>query len=559
MNVNRWTDRLRPDMSVKMKYLAVICISVSILIIGFFILLYLLKGNIYVLLLSTLLTAVISGITIVLINKTVLKIKQLENKYIELEKSYQDLEFKRKRLDLVMDGSSEGFWDWNIASGETFYSNHWYKMLGYDPCETKVDFNVIAQTIHPDDLPDVMKTIQNNSTGDLEYYDREDRFLTKNGQLKWFLIHGKIVEYSPDGKPVRMAGIVKDISEKKKHEEEILYLGFHDKLTGLYNRAYFEMELKNCLATDQPLSILMGDVNGLKIANDVFGHEEGDRLLKVVAEILTNACRENDIVARYGGDEFAIILKDSNEEILSNVLKNIENACNKYEKSIIKPSISVGTVTRSAKLHNAAQLLKSVEEKMYRNKFLVDRSTHSSIFNSLRQALAEKDFGSEEHSQRLSESCVKIGQSIGLKNDELDQLALLGILHDIGKVAISDEILLKPGRLDEREWEIMKQHSEIGYRIAKASIDLSHIADAILSHHERYDGNGYPQGLKGDEIPVIARIIAIVDSFDAMTHKRAYRETMSEESAVNELKRCSGTQFDPQILEVFLSSTLADT
>lgn len=541
-------------MGIRMKYLMTIFISVVILITGILILMYLTKSYVYLFMLSTLSIVILFTVAISLLIKLQKKINNLENKNKELESSYLDLEFKKKRLDLVMEGSSEGFWDWNIASGETFYSNHWYKMLGYDPSETKVDFNFITQAIHPDDLPNVLETVLYNSAGELDYYDREDRFLTKGGKLKWFLIHGKIVEYSPDGKPLRMCGIVKDISERKICEEESIYLSYHDKLTGLYNRAYFERELKKCLSADQPLSILMGDINGLKIANDVFGHEEGDRLLKVVAEILTNSCRAEDIIARYGGDEFTIILKDSDEDAMVNILTNIENACNKYEKSIIKPSISFGAVTSSSQSQNPAQLLKSAEEKMYRNKLFADRSAHSSIIDSLKQTLAEKDFDTEDHAQRLTEICLNIGRSLGLSDDGLNQLALLGILHDIGKVAISDEILLKPGRLNEKEWEVMKQHSEIGYRIAKISPDLSHLADAILAHHERYDGKGYPQGLKGDEIPVISRILAIADSFDAMTHKRSYREAMSGESAIRELKRCSGTQFDPQILDIFQSS-----
>ena len=539
-------------MGIRMKYWMIICISAFILITGMLILTYLLKTYVYLFLLSILFIAVLFSAVAAISLELQKKINNLENRYHNLENLYLDLEFQKKRLDLVMEGSSEGFWDWNIATGETFYSTHWYKMLGYNQSEIKVDFDFITQAIHPDDLPNVLETVQNNSAGELEYYDREDRFLTKDGKLKWFLIHGKIMEYTPDGKPLRMCGIVKDISERKVHEEEIIYLSFHDKLTGLYNRAYFEKEVKKCISEDQPLSILLGDVNGLKTANDIFGHDEGDRLLRIVAEILTNSCREQDIIARYGGDEFAIILKDSGTEDLRNVLANIENACNKFEKSIIKPSISFGSVTRSSQLQSPAQLLKSVEEKMYRNKLMADRSTHNSIINSLKQALAVKNFDAEEQAHRLTDLCLRIGRSLGLKNKELEQLALLGVLHNIGKVAISDEILMKPGRLDEKEWKIMRQHSEIGYRIAKVSPDLSSIADAILAHHERFDGKGYPQGLKGDEIPVISRILAVVDSFDAMTHKRPYREAMPEDSAIQELIRCTGSQFDPQIMNIFL-------
>jgi diguanylate cyclase (GGDEF)-like protein/PAS domain S-box-containing protein len=426
-------------------------------------------------------------------------------------------------------------------------------MLGYDPVEAKVDFNFITQTLHPDDLPDVLEAIQSNTEGQTEYYDREDRFLTKSGKIKWLLIRGKIVEYTPDDKPARMSGIVKDISEKKLHEEEIKYLSYHDTLTGLYNRAYFEKELKKYLKMDNAISVIMGDVNGLKIVNDAFGHEKGDQLLKHVAGILTVSCRRNDLIARFGGDEFAIILRGANEKTVSDVIGRIETECGKCEGSIIKPSIAIGTATVINPSRDASLLMKTAEENMYRNKLLVDKSAHSAIINSLKQALAEKDIETEEHAVRLSEQGLEIGRKMGLKNDELDQLALLAILHDIGKVAISDNILLKPGKLDTEEWEIMKQHPAIGYRIAKASPDLSHIAEAILSHHERYDGTGYPQGLKGENIPIISRIISVVDSFDAMTHKRPYKEAMPGEIALEELKRCSGSQFDPYVVSIFFS------
>lgn len=540
-------------MSRKANHFTIRCIVASVLMVVILLYLYFIKVHLLLLLFSALSIVCFTAALIILHNRSDVESKKLRKEIEELKTSNEDLLFEKSRLDLVMEGSSEGFWDWNIATGENFYSNHWYKILGYDPGETKVDFNIITQTIHPDDLPDVLEAIQNNTEGQAEYYDREDRFLTKDGKLKWLLIRGKIVEYTPDGKPARMTGIVKDISEKKLHEEEIKYLSYHDTLTGLYNRAYFERELKRYLKTDKIISIIMGDVNGLKIANDAFGHEKGDQLLKDVAGILTASCRKKDLIARFGGDEFAIILRGADEKTVSDVIGRIETECGKCEGNVIKPSIAIGTVTSIKPSRDASLLMKTAEENMYRNKLLVDRSTHSAIINSLKQALAEKDIETEEHAVRLSDHGLEIGRKMGLKNDELDQLALLAILHDIGKVAISDNILLKPGKLDAEEWETMKQHPAIGYRIAKASPDLSHIAEAILSHHERYDGTGYPQGLKGENIPVISRIISVVDSFDAMTHKRPYKEAISAESALEELKRCSGSQFDPKVVDIFLS------
>ncbi len=347
--------------------------------------------------------------------------------------------------------------------------------------------------------------------------------------------------------------VFRDVTEEKQKEEEVRYLGYHDKLTGLYNRAYFEealMRLDNEIY--MPLGIIMGDSNGLKMVNDVFGHEEGDKLLKSIGEIFKTICGNDDIVARVGGDEFAIILPRTSAEKTNAIISSIKQMCSIEIVDPISPSIALGASIKTDKSEDIKIVYKLAEDRMYNNKLVESKSIRSSIISSLKKTLEERTHETETHAQRLKELSMKIGKIMGIYDNELDDLSLLAMLHDIGKIAIPDYILGKPAKLTEDEWKIMKSHCEIGYRIAVASPELAHIANLILTHHERWDGTGYPQGLKGEEIPLLSRIIAVVDAYDAMTSDRPYHAAVQSRDALKELERCSATQFDPYIVEKFI-------
>ncbi len=327
----------------------------------------------------------------------------------------------------------------------------------------------------------------------------------------------------------------------------------HDRLTGLYNRAFFEEELQRLDTGRQlPLSIILGDVNGLKITNDVFGHFEGDNILKSAADIMRKACRSEDIIARWGGDEFIILLPQTSEKTVDEICERIRTSCIINSNTKVQLSISLGHATRTGIREDIHQVLKIAEDRMYRHKLLENKSFRSSFVSSLKETLFEKCQETSEHIERMEQLSVIIGTAIGLTDNELDELKLLAMLHDVGKVAISDRVLNKPGKLNSTEWEEMKMHSEIGYRIAQASSELSQIADYILCHHERWDGTGYPLGRKGYDIPKLSRIISIIDAYDVMMHVRSYKTAMSHQNAVEELIRCSGTQFDPFIVDIFV-------
>jgi diguanylate cyclase (GGDEF)-like protein len=347
-----------------------------------------------------------------------------------------------------------------------------------------------------------------------------------------------------------------EINEEKKKEREVLYLTYHDVLTGLYNRTFFEQQLDLLDSPRKlPLSVILGDVNGLKLTNDVFGHQEGDILLKRIARVLKNTCRSDDIIARWGGDEFIILMPNTSEHQVNVIMNRISAQLEQYYKSneivSILPSLSLGYGVKEEETTDIYAVIKIAENNMYKRKMLTSSSIYNAIVKSMTNSLYERSNETEEHAQRLFEICFKIATALDLSEAEISDLQIFSQLHDIGKIGIPDNILNKPGKLNEQEWSIMKTHPEVGYRIANSTPELKNISRYILSHHERYDGTGYPKKLKGEEIPLLSRLLSIADAYDAMTHNRSYQKAISKEEAILEIIANSGTQFDPKLVNIF--------
>jgi diguanylate cyclase (GGDEF)-like protein/PAS domain S-box-containing protein len=359
------------------------------------------------------------------------------------------------------------------------------------------------------------------------------------------------------GKTNGVVMVFRDVTEKKISIERIKHLSFHDGLTGLYNRTYFESELERLNEPSQlPLSIISGDVNGLKLLNDVYGHKAGDELLKKIALILKQCCSEKDVVSRWGGDEFAIILPNTTNEQAINVCNNIQSACENTDYKPILLSISLGVSTKKSPSDDIYMVQKDAEDRMYTHKLVEGKGARSRIISSLQNTLYERSSETKEHAIRMSEIAAVFGKQLKLSQYEMVELKLLTMLHDVGKIGVPDNILNNQGILTLNEWYEMKKHPEIGYRIAQSTSELSHIAELILTHHERWDGTGYPQGLSGENIPKLSRILAIIDAFDAMTNYRTYKKTLSKKEAIEEIKRCVGTQFDPDFVDEFIKCQL---
>lgn len=335
---------------------------------------------------------------------------------------------------------------------------------------------------------------------------------------------------------------------------------FYDILTGLYNRTYFDIVIDDLKEKGLfPLAIIMGDLNGLKIANDVFGHSAGDKLLKEMAGIIRSSCPAEASIFRWGGDEFFVLLPHLDDEgEIREICQTIKNKCRENRKTAVPLSISLGYAVGINGAGNIARLIKIADERMYRNKLLDRKNYRYLLISSLKGTLARKSYESTDHSERMAELAVEVGKKLGLAGNELEDLKLLALLHDLGKVVVSDEVLNKTGPLTEEEWEEVRKHPEAGYRISQSSSELSHISNYILNHHEHWDGRGYPLGHKGEEIPFLSRIISVVDAYDVMTNGSSYKEAISHEEALEELQRCAGTQFDPNIVEIFCELDFAD-
>jgi len=471
---------------------------------------------------------------------------------VEEEKRRElELENQKNILRTIIDSLPEAIFYKNkdskyIGCNKNF--NDYYKEFGVNDVIGKTDLEIYPNKEIAENFIKIDKEIMNSKKA--KYI--EGVTLDHNGN--------RVIEESfkapvinEKGEVWGIVGLARNITTQKNLEDRLRYLSYNDTLTGLYNRTYFEEKIEELNSGEHlPLGIIMGDVNGLKLVNDSLGHLEGDRLLKSIASVLNKTCGDKGFVFRWGGDEFMILLPNCNEYDCENMIEKIRNECKKNEYNYIELSIALGEVVKYSTEEDIYKCIKEVEDRVYRQKLLEHSSVRSSMMNSLKKSLEAKNMETEEHTERVESYALEIGKRYGFKSSQMDELMIIARLHDIGKIAIEEDILLKPGPLTTNEFNIMKTHAEKGFRIINASNEIMNVAKCVLTHHEKWDGSGYPLGIGGEEIPLMARIIAIADSYDVMTNDRVYKKAMSKEEAIKELRRCAGTQFDPKLVDLFL-------
>lgn len=376
----------------------------------------------------------------------------------------------------------------------------------------------------------------------------------KTGEIIYCEHSSEVEARYPNGDVKIDGGFIVDVTERVKNQKQMEYIANHDLLTGLYNRNYIESYLKNNMLADDYV-ITLCDLDGLKLINDAFGHLEGDMAIKCSADSLIRNYTQGELIARMGGDEFLVIStvldEDYHNEKQRAVHEDLKSICsgNKYEFDI---AMGHFTVIDSNVSYNVAYA--SAENIMYRRKFNERHSRKSKILETILDTLNARTVETFAHSQRMAKHARLTLKALGHnKVSDSDDVALLAKVHDIGKITVPDKILNKNGRLTDAEHDVIKKHAESGYKIVKNIVNSDKIADGVLYHHERFDGMGYPYGLKGEDIPLFARIISVCDVFDVIVTGRVYSEKRTVKEAIDEIIRCKGTQFDPLVVDAFLS------
>jgi PAS domain S-box/diguanylate cyclase (GGDEF) domain len=465
------------------------------------------------------------------------------------------LECTHENLDRIINSVGDGIIVVDLEKKVTMLNKVAENLTGWTISDARgKDFNEVFDLAHENPEYYVLNPVEEVLRTDHPYELTNHAVITSRNGARVFIEDSATPVKDNEGNTTGVVLIFRDVSERKAQKEKIEYLSYHDQLTGLYNRRYYEEARERFDDGSQfPLSIIMGDVNGLKMTNDAFGHLAGDALLITASKVLTHCCRSSDVVVRWGGDEFVILLPNADEEIvkkrMSQIIETVDSC--KVDQGIL--SISFGWATKHSKAEPFTELFKNAESMMYKNKRIMKPEVRKKTINAIMGVLCQKSETEKIHAEQVCYYCQRIAAEMNMNEKELEELKWISQLHDIGKVTISKEILEKKGELAPEEWEIIKKHPETGYHIINTAPEMVGVATAILSHHERWDGKGYPKGLIGEEIPIFARIMAVGASYDTILSERAYKKAKTKSEALQELQNHAGTQFDPQIVSLFVN------
>lgn len=377
---------------------------------------------------------------------------------------------------------------------------------------------------------------------------------------------------------------------ERRHISTLLAFVNKDELTNLYNHRYFHEYLKSCFekqkASRKPICLIMLDLDGFKTYNDIFGHQQGDHVLRMVADLIEENIENGQIACRYGGEEFGIVLPDTTKEEAVAIASHIKEIIDAYEFEgqdhlpQHNLTISAGVAQSGGGDDTSLALIERADGALYRAKFLrSDRvEMYANVFdefadeNGKKEQLVDalqsiktliavinsRDSYTYSHVERVVLYCKKLADYMELDYETKVRLVCAAYLHDLGKINVSKEILITEKPLTEAQWEELKTHPKESAEIIAQIPDLQDLLPIVISHHERYDGHGYPNGLKGKEIPYLTRLLTLADSFDAMTHWRPYKQAKTIEQAYQEIRDNSGTQFDPELVEIFIQAMEAD-
>jgi diguanylate cyclase (GGDEF)-like protein/PAS domain S-box-containing protein len=417
---------------------------------------------------------------------------------------------------------------------------------------TRDELRAIAfgDVVHPDDVANGLEAVSRLARAEEEHSQFEMRYVHADGHTLWVSISLSLV-HGESGGPSYAIAQVQDVTARKRAAEELTHQALHDPLTGLANRRSLVADLERGIAeatSARPLLLALFDLDGFKTYNDTFGHPAGDALLTRLARRLERALDDHATAYRVGGDEFCVLSSAEDPHALPRL------ACDALAEQGegFTVTASYGSVLLPIEATTATEALREADRRMYARKSSDSRSSAGrQSADVLLRILSERSPALGVHLDEVTALCDAVAERLGMPEADRSPLLQAASLHDVGKAAIPDAILNKPGPLSDDEWAFMRRHTLIGERILSAAPALSRAAKLVRWSHERFDGKGYPDKLAGTTIPLASRIIAVCDAYDAMVSERPYKPPAEPAAARAELRRCAGAQFDPEVVEVF--------
>lgn len=471
----------------------------------------------------------------------------------ELQKAISTADENKNQLQLILDSAAEAIYGIDMHGNCTFCNISCVKMLGYSNQLELLGKDMHRQIHHTrrNGIPlpvEECKIIRAFKQGQGTHVD-DEVFWSADGSC--FDVEYHSYPQVKNGEIIGAVVTFMDISDRKQKEAEIQYLNCHDMLTGLHNRRSFEENRTKIDNTDNlPLSVIFADINGLKMTNDIFGHSAGDELIKKSSEILQQVCRQNDVVARVGGDEFILLLPNTTTEYAEKILSLIQSEFATARVKAIKCSISLGLDTKRSPEQPLDEIMANAENAMYKDKTMNRKFINKNIIDTIIETLHVRNPQEKQKSISVSELCADVGTALNLMETEVNKLKRAGYLYNIGKIVLDEDILTKE-ILSTEEFEKVQQHPAVGYRILSLFDDTLDLAEYVYAHHERWDGKGYPRGVKGEQIPLLSRIIAIAETYNHVLNSGNLTLKERKLAALDVINNSAGTQFDPQIAKLF--------
>lgn len=470
---------------------------------------------------------------------------------LQLKKSFEEIEYENQKFKLVLSSSPDIV---VVLDKHKRYQEVYGNVKDIFGIDEKSFVGKTHREIFGDYYADLRNTQYNRTLkGETVVYS-------------WKHIRrGKTLHFETINKPmydnhhhiIGIVGVSRDITEQEERYNEMLYISTHDYLTGLYNRKTYDEKLVELREKGAyPFALINMDLNGLKLINDAYGHHFGDVAIEKTASILKKSVGKEDFVSRVGGDEFTVIIPNATKRDVNSFKRQLKLNFKGEKINHMDLSIAAGYYIVKDSSITIDEVKKLAENDMYKEKIKTKDDNNNNAIKAILQTVIEKSEIEKTHCSRVEVLAFELGKAMDLSKEDLSELRKAAKFHDIGKITIPDEIGFKPTTLTHDEFDIVKTHTQMGYDLLKSARDYSRAAIYALSHHEWFDGSGYPNGLQGDAIPLFARIIAVVDAYEAMTFDRSYRKRLTEEEAIKELREFSNRQFDPEIVSIFIEKVL---